>query len=225
MKITSIQTDHYRIPLPTVLSDSTHGDISHFALLTARVHTEDGLEGLGYTYTVGNIGGAAVHAVMAHDLAPLLLGADAQRIEHLWECMWWQVHFVGRGGLTAFAMAALDIALWDLYGKRRDEPWWRLLGGHEPRVQVYAGGIDLHLSPEALVQQAEGFVQQGFRAIKMKVGRTRLSEDVERVTAMRQALEADFPLLVDANMRWRVDQAIRADGRQAAKLVSGAERS
>lgn len=210
MKIQSVQTDHYRIPLPTVLSDSTHGDITHFALITARVRTDDGQEGLGYTYTVGNIGGAAVYAVIERDLSPLLIGSDSSRIEQLWEQMWWHVHFTGRGGLTAFAIAAVDIALWDLKGKREGEPLWRVLGGHDPQVHAYAGGIDLHLTPEDLVKQAEGFLEQGFQAIKMKVGRDRLSEDVERVAAMRAALGPDFPLLVDANMRWSVSQAIRA---------------
>ncbi len=210
MKIQSVQTDHYQIPLPTVLSDSTHGDITHFALVTARVRTDDGHEGLGYTYTVGNIGGAAVYAVIDRDLGPFCIGTDPRRIEQLWEQMWWHVHFVGRGGLTAFAIAAVDIALWDLKGKREGEPLWRVLGGHDPQVNAYAGGIDLHLSPDELVKQAEGFLAQGFQAIKMKVGRDRLSEDVERIAAMRSALGPDFPLLVDANMRWSVAQAIRA---------------
>ncbi len=210
MQIESIRTDHYRIPLPTVLSDSTHGNISHFALVTARVRTDDGLEGLGYTYTVGNIGGAAVHAVIERDLAPVLQGADPRRIEQLWEQMWWHVHFVGRGGLTAFAIAALDIALWDLKGKREGEPLWRVLGGYDPRVKVYAGGIDLQFTLDELMQQTEGFLQQGFHAIKMKAGRDRLSEDVERVAVMRDKLGPDFPLMVDANMRWSVAEAIRA---------------
>jgi len=210
MQITSIQTDHYRIPLPVTLSDSTHGDISHFALITVRVRTADGLEGLGYTYTVGNIGAAAVHAVIARDLTPLLLGADARQVEQIWERMWWHIHFVGRGGITAFAMAAVDIALWDLRARRADQPLWRLLGAQSPRVHAYAGGIDLQFTLDALLAQTDGFLEQGFRAIKMKVGRERLAEDVERVAAMREHLGPDFPLLVDANMRWSVAQAIRA---------------
>ena len=139
MKISQIRTEHYRIPLPVVLSDSTHGDISHFGLIVTRIGTADGLEGLGYTYCVGDIGGTAILALIRDDLAPSLIGEDAGRIEHLWEQMWWHVHFVGRGGTASFALAALDIALWDLRGKDYGEPWWRLLGGHDPRVPVYAG--------------------------------------------------------------------------------------
>ena len=71
----------------------------------------------------------------------MLIGEDARAIDRLRERMWWHVHFCGRGGIAAFAMAALDIALCDLEGKRRDEPLWRLLGGHRREIPAYAGGI------------------------------------------------------------------------------------
>ncbi len=80
LTIAEVQADHYRIPLPVTLSDSTHGEISHFELITLRLRDAEGAEGLGYTYTVG-AGGAAVHAVLARDLAPLLVGQEADRIE------------------------------------------------------------------------------------------------------------------------------------------------
>ena len=73
-----------------------------------------------------------------------------------------------------------------------------------------AGGIDLQFTIDALLEQSDGFLDAGFHAIKMKIGRDRLSEDVARVAAMRDKLGDDFPLLADANMRWSVDQAIRA---------------
>jgi L-alanine-DL-glutamate epimerase-like enolase superfamily enzyme len=209
MTLASVQADHYRIALPEVLSDSTHGDISHFELVTVRLRTADGAEGMGYTYTVDS-GGAAIHSLVARDLAPLLRGQDSSRIEQLWQKMWWHLHFVGRGGAGAFAIAAVDIALWDLRARRASLPMWRLLGGHDPKVPAYAGGIDLQFPLERLLRQTEDNLAKGFRAIKMKVGRSRLNEDLERVAAMRELLGTDTPLMVDANMRWRVDEAIRA---------------
>jgi L-alanine-DL-glutamate epimerase-like enolase superfamily enzyme len=209
MKIAAVECAHYRIPLPEPLSDSTHGEMSAFELVTARVRDDEGGEGVGYTYTVGR-GAPAILAVLERDLAPLVTGEDARRSERIWERMWWGLHYVGRGGIAGFALSALDIALWDLAGKRQGEPLWRLLGGHDPQVRAYAGGIDLDFSDEALLEQAQGFLAQGFRAIKMKVGRPSLADDLRRVAAMRELLGADFPLLVDANMRWRVDEAIRA---------------
>jgi L-alanine-DL-glutamate epimerase-like enolase superfamily enzyme len=209
MAIAKVQTDHYVVPLPTVLSDSTHGRIAAFEMVAVRVRDGDGAEGTGYTYTVG-AGGDAVASLVDRHLAPLLIGGDAERIEMLWHRMWWTLHYGGRGGFAALAISAVDIALWDLKARRQGAPLWRLLGGHDPRVPCYAGGIDLELPLAGLIRQTDDNLARGFRAIKMKVGRARLAEDVERVRAMREHLGPDFPLMVDANMRWSVDEAIRA---------------
>jgi L-alanine-DL-glutamate epimerase-like enolase superfamily enzyme len=210
MNISTIETQLHHIPLPTVLTDSMHGEMRHFAVVTVRVKTEDGAEGLGYTYTVGKTGGSAVLALVRDDLAPALLGSDPRCIQQLWDKMWWHLHYVGRGGIASFAISAVDIALWDLKAKLAGEPLWRFLGGHTNRAKVYAGGIDLELSMEGLAKQTEENLNRGFRAIKMKVGRDRLAEDVQRVAEMRKLLGPDIPLMIDANMRWTVEQAIRA---------------
>ncbi len=208
MKIASLETALYRIELPVPLSDSTHGTMTHFELVTVRVRDSDGAEGVGYTYTTG-AGGAAVHALL-QDLRPVLIGADADLIEQLWNKMWWRLHYGGRGGSVSLAVSAADIALHDLLARRLGVPLWRLLGGFDPAVPCYAGGIDLEFTLDALLKQTDDNLEKGFRAIKMKVGRARLSEDAERVRAMRSHLGADFPLMADANMRWTVDQSIRA---------------
>lgn len=207
--IATLDCGLYRIELPVVLSDSTHGDMSHFELVTVRLRDSDGAEGVGYTYTVGTNGHAA-RANIVHDLTPRLLGQDAGRIEDLHRRMWWILHYGGRGGSASLAISAVDMALWDLCARRLGLPLWRLLGGADPRVPCYAGGIDLQFPLDRLLAQTDDNLARGFRAIKMKVGRARLSEDVARVTAMRRHLGADFPLMVDANMRWGVDEAIRA---------------
>jgi L-alanine-DL-glutamate epimerase-like enolase superfamily enzyme len=209
MKIANIQADHYLIELPVVLSDSTHGQMSHFELITARVRDADGAEGVGYTFTVG-ANGHAVQQTIARNLAPRLTGERADLIEALFHKMWWTLHYGGRGGAAAMAISAVDIALWDLKAKRYDVPLWTLLGGHDAKVPCYAGGIDLHFPLDKLLAQTDDNLNKGFRAIKMKVGRPKLSEDVARVKAMREHLGADFPLMVDANMRWTPDEAIRA---------------
>jgi len=208
-KIKRIETALYRIPLETALSDSTHGTMTHFELIAVRVYSEDGAEGMGYTYTVG-ANGSAIREQIVRDLTPLLMGQEADRIEALWQRMWWKLHYGGRGGSAAFAISAVDTALWDLKARMRDEPLWRLLGGNDANVPCYAGGIDLQFPLEQLLAQTQSNLGKGFGAIKMKVGRPKLSEDVERVRAMREMLGADFPLMVDANMRWTVDEAVRA---------------
>ena len=209
MKITSLDAALYRIELPVPLSDSTHGTMTHFELVTVRLRDEDGAEGVGYTYTT-RAGGAAVHALIDQGLRPVLIGADADLIEALWNKMWWRLHYGGRGGSASLAVSAIDIALHDLLARRLSLPLWRLLGGFDPAVPCYAGGIDLEFTLESLLKQTDDNLGKGFRAIKMKVGRARLSEDAERVRAMRAHLGADFPLMADANMRWTVDESVRA---------------
>jgi L-alanine-DL-glutamate epimerase-like enolase superfamily enzyme len=124
--------------------------------------------------------------------------------------VWWGLHYGGRGGPTVLALSEIDAALWDLKARRAALPLWRLLGGFAHRVPCYAGGIDLDLSIEALLKQTDDNLSKGFRAIKMKVGRPDLASDVARVQAMRQHLGDGFPLMADANMKWTVEEAIRA---------------
>lgn len=208
-KIDQVRCDYYRVPLDTVLSDSTHGDIPHFEFVTVRVCDSDGAEGMGYTYAV-NSGASAFKTLIDGYLSPVLINTDADCVEKRWQDMWWAVHYSGRGGHATSAISAVDVALWDLKGRRAGLPLWRLLGGYDPTVAVYAGGIDIDFTVEQLLAQADRFRAEGFRAIKMKVGRPRLRDDVRRVGAMREHLGEDFTLMVDANMKWSADQAVRA---------------
>ena len=112
-----------RVPLAEVLSDSVHGAHTHFELVTATLRASDGAEGVGYTYTRGK-GGRASHQVVAFELAPALVGMPVDDIDAIWDFMNWHIHYVGRGGVTGFAVSAVDIALWDLRAKHAGEPLW-----------------------------------------------------------------------------------------------------
>ncbi|MBQ0819821.1 mandelate racemase/muconate lactonizing enzyme family protein [Microvirga terrae] len=208
-RITSIEPGFYRIPLPSVLTDSMHGEMRAFELNTVRLRDADGAEGVGYTFTVGR-NGAAIDTVLARELPEIMDGEEADEIERLWHKAWWALHYGGRGGPTVLALSAFDMALWDLKAKRANLPLWKALGGFDAKVPCYAGGIDLELPLDKLLRQTDDNLGKGFRAIKMKVGRANLFEDVERVGAMREHLGAGFPLMADANMKWSVDGAIRA---------------
>lgn len=207
--IRSVKTDHYVIALPRTLEDSMHGAMTAFEVVTCRITDTDGLEGIGYTYTCG-VNGGAIADILGREMTPRVLGRDPSMIEAIWKDIWWAFHYGGRGGAMVLALSALDMALWDLKAKRADMPLWRLLGGYDPRVPCYAGGIDIDLSPEELVAQTHENFDRGHRAIKMKVGRERLSEDVAKMAALRDVFGADMPLMADANMKYTVDQAIRA---------------
>src|SRR3954470_17295019 len=106
-KLTSIEPGFHRVPLPVVLSDSTHGEIRAFELNTVRLRDADGAEGVGYTFTVGR-NGAAVDAVLSRELTELMRGEEADAIEWLWQKAWWALHYGGGGGAPAPAAAPLS---------------------------------------------------------------------------------------------------------------------
>ena len=207
--IERVAGDLYFIPLAPPLTDSMHGVMRGFEIVTARVTDADGAEGVGYTFTCSR-GGRAVHSILAHEIAEIVAGEDTDRIEHLWHKVWWGLHYGARGGAQTLAQSAFDIALWDLVAKRAGQPLWRHLGGFDPSVPAYAGGIDLGLTPDELIAQTDRNLERGHRAIKMKVGRDMLAEDVEKLAAMRAHLGDGFPIMLDANMKYTADQAVRA---------------
>ena len=208
-RIARIDTRRFAVPLAEVLTDARHGDHSNFELVTATVVLDDGSEGTGYTYTGGR-GGRAIAAMIEHDLAPLLLGRDAAEVESLNDEMYWHLHYVGRGGIASFAISALDIALWDIRCRRAGEPLWRMAGGAASRCRAYCGGIDLGFTLDRLERSVRGYLERGFDGVKIKVGRERLEQDVERVRAIRRLIGDDIRLMVDANYSMTVEQAIAA---------------
>lgn len=208
MRVARAETALYRVPIGRPAVDAIHGVMEHVELITVDVETDDGAAGHGYAYTIGH-GGSAVLELVRAELLPVVLGQDPTEIERLWEQMYWRVHWVGRGGVAAFALAAVDTALWDLLARRAGLPLARLLGACRDRVPAYGSGVDLHLSADEVVAEVRRFAEAGFGAVKIKVGRERFAEDLERVAAVRDALGSDLRLMVDANMRWTVAEAIQ----------------
>ncbi|MEO8848413.1 MAG: mandelate racemase/muconate lactonizing enzyme family protein [Casimicrobiaceae bacterium] len=208
-RIESVTARLHRVPLAEVLVDAKHGAHTHFELVTATVRLADGAEGTGYTYT-GGIGGHAILAMIRNDLGPWLVGRNAGDVEQIYDAMQWRVHYVGRGGIAAFAISALDIALWDLRGKRTQLPLWKMAGGARNRCKAYRGGIDLEFPLPKLLESVAGYMAEGFNGVKIKVGQPDLADDVNRVRAVRQAVGSDLALMVDANYSMDVGQAIAA---------------
>ncbi|MCL2001769.1 MAG: uroporphyrinogen decarboxylase, partial [Planctomycetes bacterium] len=191
MKIEQVDIRLYRVPLPEPLEDSVHGIHTHFELVICDIHAGEGMVGVGYTYT-GGFGGAAICQMLKTDLVPFLIGKDPDGIFHLWNALNWRVHYVGKGGLASFAIAALDIALWDIRGKKCGLPLWKLAGGTGRTARAYGGGIDLNYPVDRLLENVKGYLDTGLRAVKIKVGKERLDEDLERVAAVRKFIGKDI---------------------------------
>ncbi|WJQ05524.1 mandelate racemase/muconate lactonizing enzyme family protein (plasmid) [Geobacillus stearothermophilus] len=209
-KIIDVITEYYVVPLSETLEDAKHGMLTHFELPIVKIKVDDGSEGVGYTYTAGIAGGRAICTMIEYDLKPFLIGKDAGCVEKLWEEMNWKLHYVGRGGIASFAISAIDIALWDLRAKKAGEPLWKLLGGCSNSTKCYAGAIDLNFPIQKLLNNVQHYLDQGFKAVKIKVGREFLEEDIERVAAVRDLIGPKTVLMVDANMKWSIETSIRA---------------
>lgn len=174
-----------------------------------RIWTDDGAEGAGYSYTIGT-GGSAVLALLRDHIAPWLLGRDPARVEEIWKGLFFHLHANAVGATVSLALAAVDIALWDLRCRRAGLPLSIMAGGAQSRIPVYdTEGGWLNFTAEELVEHAAAAREAGFRGFKVKVGRPHVAEDAARLAAVRQSLGSEFELMVDANQRFTVAEAIR----------------
>ena len=205
-KIVEIRNHLYRIPLAEVLVDAKHGAHTHFEIILTELVTEKHT-GIGYTYTGGR-GGHAIKAMMDHDLAPYIMGRDTTDIESIYDELQWHMHYVGRGGVLSFAQSAIDIAMWDIRCKNLDKPLWQVAGSKSDRCNAYCGGIDLNYSEEKLLASIENYLQRGVNAVKIKIGRPDMDEDIQRIAAVRKLIGKNRTLMVDANYSMNEKQAI-----------------
>jgi L-alanine-DL-glutamate epimerase-like enolase superfamily enzyme len=182
-----------------------------------RITDADGVIGTGYSYTIGT-GGASVMKLIERTFAPALLGRDAAEVERIWRDLMFLTHATTVGAITAIAQAAIDTALWDLRCRKAGLPLHIMAGGAQPSVPLYTteGGW-LHLEPQALVDDALRAKEKGFGGVKIKIGRPHVSEDIARLSAVRDAIGPAMEIMTDANQALTVDEAIRR-GRQYEPL-------
>lgn len=208
-RIAKVDCQLFKVPLPEVMNDAKHGDHTHFELVTTTITLEDGTEGTGYTYTGGK-GGHATKAMVEHDFTSFLIGKDGSKIEELYEEMEWHIHYVGRGGIASFAISTIDIALWDIRCKKADKPLYKMAGGADNTCKAYCGGIDLQFPIPKLLDNMRTYLDSGFNAVKIKIGRENLEEDLERIKAVREFVGPDVTFMVDANYSMTVEKAVKA---------------
>lgn len=176
-----------------------------FVLIT----DSDGQTGLGYSYTIGQ-GGGAVMSLLRETMVPRLIGREAEEIGRIWRDLLFSTHATAVGAITSLALAAIDTALWDLRCKRAGLPLFRMLGGAKDSVPMYTteGGW-LHIPTEDLVADALAAQAKGFSGSKVKIGKPHLSEDRARLTAVREAVGPSYEIMVDANQSLSRAEATR----------------
>jgi L-talarate/galactarate dehydratase len=212
-RIASVTLSSVTLPLPTGISDAKvltgrQRPMTEVAFLFAEITTESGHEGVGFSYSK-RAGGPAQFA-HAREVAPDLVGEDPSDIGRLWTKLVWAGASVGRSGAATQALAAIDVALWDLKAKRAGLPLAKLLGAHHDSVRCYntSGGF-LHESVEQVKDNATRTLESGIGGIKIKVGQPDWREDLRRVEAVRAHIGDDVPLMVDANQQWDRPRAMR----------------
>ncbi|MEU4657969.1 mandelate racemase/muconate lactonizing enzyme family protein [Streptomyces sp. NPDC023723] len=205
-RIAWVRLSSVTLPLATPISDAKvftgrQKPMTEVALLFAEISTEQGHEGIGFGYSK-RAGGPGQFA-HAKEIAGELLGEDPSDIGRIWTKLVWAGASVGRSGLATQAVAAFDIALWDLKAKRAGLPLAKLLGAHRDSVRCYntSGGF-LHTPIEQVLENATASLAGGIGGIKLKVGHPDGKHDLARLTAVREHIGADVPLMVDANQQW-----------------------
>ena len=199
------------------------GQVSELVVL---VHTDEGIIGIGEAHGgsmhyidntgVAHISGAG--STVTDILKPLLIGENPLDNERLWSKMFGLTYQKGWSQIGATrqqilaALAAVDIALWDIKGKAANMPVWRLLGGYRNTVPCYVTGgyYQDGKTIDDLTAECKSYVETGYNAIKLKIGGVSVEEDVDRVTAVREAVGPDIDIMVDVNEGYDVRTAIRA---------------
>jgi len=203
-RIVSVEARTVRIPLDHVTSFSTR-QVAARDYTVARIRTADGHHGIGFCYG-GSHGGVLVTHALRELFAERLKGESSLRVEGLWQEMYQDSLLHGRAGSVMRALSVIDIALWDRNARAAGLPLSRLLGGTaRDRVPAYAsGGYYLEgKTPARLADEVAGYVDKGFRAVKIKVGREDLKGEEARIRAAREAIGDDIALMLDANNAWQ----------------------
>ncbi len=202
-KIESVSACTVRVPLESPAAFATRRVLAREYTLV-KVRGDDGAGGIGFCYGGASAGGLVTDAVRDL-LAPLVVGQDPYLVEGLWHAMYREALLHGRVGAVMRAISSLDIAVWDRNARAADLSLSRYLGAYRSdTVPAYAsGGYYLDgKTPEMLGRELKGYVEMGFGAVKMKVGRLGLGEEEERVAAARDAIGPGVALMLDANNAW-----------------------
>jgi L-alanine-DL-glutamate epimerase-like enolase superfamily enzyme len=199
--VARLETSAYRIPTDRPEADGTFSWDSTTMLLVEAV-ADSGQRGLGFSYC------AAAAAGVAQDLlAPAVVGHPVDDVGPAWEAMVRAVRNVGRAGIAATAIAAVDVALWDLKAHCAGLSLFRLLGAYRQEVPIYGSGGFTSYTDAELAEQLGGWVAQGIPRVKIKVGRHPLA-DPHRLEVSRAAIGDDTELFADANGAFHAAEAL-----------------
>lgn len=214
MRVRGIHRTAVAIPAKHRIVSSVR-DTDQVINVLVEVETEEGVTGVSYVAGFTRNKAIALCALL-DDLGEVIRGQDATQIGALWDEMWTRCTLAGHTGLAAFALSAVDTALWDLQGKLLGAPLHRLLGTRRRRLAAYASeGCWLQQEPVRVAEEALAFVALGFKAVKIRFGRRDPVLDLAVLDTVRRAVGDDVSLMVDVNQGWSRELA-RRYGRRLA---------
>ena len=192
MKVTRVETRPVVVTLPKPIG-SALGRHPRFRLHLVFVHCDNGVVGENLVFTLNNRRTKVLRA-MVDELADSSSAAMPARSPISGARAWKDINFLGHKGVPVVGISALDGALWDAYGKSLGQPLYRMLGGARTEIPAYhSGGLWLSYSDAELVEEAERFVAEGFRAMKMRLGSADPDADIARVRAGPQDHRPEHP--------------------------------
>jgi L-talarate/galactarate dehydratase len=208
MKVTHVTSRVLRIPIGNLLVEEIPNGNMTREFVTLEISTDQGITGIGITCFGGPLIFSLKVAVDA--LANLVIGENPLHIEAITAKLRRAAGFAGPEGIFMLALAAFDIAFWDIKGKALNQPLCALVGGYRDRAPAYASGALMRsLSLDALASNASKLVSKGFKQMKMQLGGTRIiAREIERVRIIRESIGDELDLMVDINQLWDVNQAI-----------------
>lgn len=208
MKITGLRTRRIHIPFDKPIGTSIHR-IEGVSGLLVWLDTDEGITGESYLWAIGQHRVPVLESIVRM-LGERAIGKDPRDTTARFDEMWTEINFLGHKGVSLFGIAAIDWACWDILGQSLGASVSRLLGRRRDRVTAYAsGGLWASMTIPELEAQARDFVAQGFTAVKMRIGKPDIGEDIERVAAVRSAIGSRVKLMADANQGLSVNHAIR----------------
>ena len=212
IKSYKIFTSSARLEKP--ISDSTH-TLTEISFLVVRIRLENGIMGeaylLSFQYSKNAIAGAL------KDMGEMLIGEPVYATSKTFERFEASNEYFGQEGINRWAQAAYNIAMWDAWGKCLGQPIWKILGVAKNKIPLYGSGGWISYSVEELIDEVQNYKSRGFKAVKIKVGKPEIKEDLERLRLVREAVGPELNIMMDANQGMDVSGALQL-ARRAREL-------
>lgn len=213
MKITGIETDLLKMPPKEPTYDAIHRLGVDSGQVVLRILTDAGVTGWASS-NFGMIPGGprVVQTILEHEVKPIILGMDPAFPRKIRAELWRLLEYHGIGGVVHFALAATDIAVWDIIGKAAGLPVWKMLGAYRDRMPVYSMAgwyADNDEDLSIFKKSCESAMEHGYKAVKIKVGRDSLEDDVRRIRLAFDTVGKGHRVMVDANQVFNRNEALR----------------